>query len=113
MAASFIMPIETLTMTAHDHPESESVSLANHIINLANDSLEDGHSIEDVAESLRHAAANFSAFAFFRNEQMPKDPNQTVEKFISLFEHYLDAHRPAEEPAQGLAQIIAQAKNEL
>ncbi len=97
----------------HDHSEDEQVSLANHIINLANAAMEDGHGADDIAESIRHAAANFSAYAFFRSEQLPKDPNQTVESFIALFEHYLDAHRPEDTSGQGLMQTIAQAKSEL
>lgn len=100
-------------MTTNDIPESEQVSLSNHIINLANSAMEEGHGVEDIAESLRHAAANFSAFAFFRSEQSPKDPNHTVESFIALFEHYLSAHKPEDTSGQGLMQTIAQAKNEL
>ncbi|NQU57055.1 MAG: DUF3144 domain-containing protein [Rhodospirillales bacterium] len=100
-------------MTSEDTPETEQVSLSNHIINLANSAIEDGHAVEDIAESIRHAAANFSAYAFFRSEQSPKDPNHTVENFISLFEYYLDAHRPEDTSGQGLMQTIAQAKSEL
>jgi len=100
-------------MTSDDTQENETVSLSNHIINLANSGLEDGHAAEDIAESLRHAAANFSAYAFFRSEQSPKDPNQTVESFISLFEYYLDAHKPEDTSGQGLMHTIAQAKNDL
>jgi hypothetical protein len=100
-------------MTSDDNPQSEQVSLANYIINLANEAMGDGHAAEEVAESLRHAAANFSAYAFFRSEQSPKDPNHTVENFISLFEYYLDAHKPEGTSAQGLMQTIAQAKDEL
>jgi hypothetical protein len=100
-------------MTSDDIPETEQVSLSNHIINLANSAMEDGHGVEEIAESLRHAAANFSAFAFFRTDQSPKDPNHTVESFISLFEHYLDTHRPEDTSGHGLMQTIAQAKNEL
>jgi hypothetical protein len=97
-----------------DHnPESEQVSISNQIIKLANNALGDGNAVEEVAENLRHAAANFSAYAFIRSEESPKDPNQTVDSFIALFEYYLDAHTPKDSNPQGLMQTIAQAKNEL
>lgn len=94
-------------------PPSRGTPLANQIIDLANGGLEKGLSVEEVAEGLRHAAANFSAFAFFRSEELPKDPNKTVENFISLFEYYLGQHKPEEPEPQGLFQTIAQAKKDL
>jgi len=93
--------------------DSVGVQIANQIIDLANTRLEAGDTADDIASGLRHAAANFSAYAFFRSEKMPKDPNDTVENFISFFEHYLDVHKPQAEPGQGLSQLIEKAKNEL
>jgi len=100
-------------MTSDDKPQNFSMTLANELINLANKNLQQNHPVEDIAEGLRHAAANFSAYAFFRSEQTPKDPNQIVESFVSMFEYYLDAHKPKESPGEGLAQTIAKAKEEL
>ena len=100
-------------MTSDDNQPSISMNFANEIINLANASLEKGHTDEDLAEGMRHAAANFSAYSFFRSEQLPKDPNHTVENFVKLFEYYLSVHAPKEDPGQGLAQTIAQARDEL
>ena len=100
-------------MTTEDNQQSPSMIFANQMINMANSGLEEGLAVEDVAEGLRHAAANFSAYSFFRSEQMPKDPNHTVENFISFFEYYLSVHKPKETAANGLAQTIAQAKDEL
>ncbi len=100
-------------MTSDDNQPSISMNFANEIINLANASLENGHTVEDLAEGMRHAAANFSAYAFFRSEQLPKDPNHTVENFIKFFDYYLGVHAPEDDPGQGLAQTISQAKNEL
>lgn len=93
--------------------DSIGVQIANQIIDLANTRLEAGDTADDIASGLRHAAANFSAYAFFRSEKLPKDPNDTVENFISFFEHYLDVHKPEAAPGQGLAQLIEQAKGEL
>ena len=89
------------------------MSIANQIINLANSNLENDLPAEDIAEGLRHAAANFSAYAFFRSEKLPKDPNHIVENFVSMFEYYLETHKPAETAGDGLAQTIARAKDEL
>ena len=101
------------TETSGKKQTSIGVEIANQIIDLANSSLEGGASAEEIASGLRHAAANFSAFAFFRSEQNPKDPNDTVEAFVSFFEHYLDVHKPKSAPGQGLSNLIEQAKGEL
>ena len=93
--------------------DTVGVQLANQIIDLANTHLANGHPVEEIASGLRHAAANFSAYAFFRSEQLPKDPNDTVDAFVSFFEHYLSVHKPKEAPGQGLAQLIERAKGEL
>ncbi len=99
-------------MTSDDKPQTISMSLANELINFANANLEKGLSVEDIAEGMRHAAANFSAYAFFRSEQTPKDPNTMVDNFVSMFEYYLEAHKPKEVPGGGLAQTIARAKED-
>ncbi len=100
-------------MTSDEPQESIGVQIANQIIDLANRRLESGDSDQDIAAGLRHAAANFSAFAFFRSTQLPKDPNTMVEDFITLFEHYLGVHKPQEAADQGLQDLIRQAKDEL
>ncbi len=89
------------------------MAIANQIIDFANTAMAGGASAEEVASGIRHAAGNFSAFAFFRSEQRPRDPNDTVEEFVKFFEHYLNVHQPQSEPAQGLKQLIEQAKGEL
>ncbi len=99
-------------MTTDEKPQTLAMSIANDIINLANANLEKNLPVEDVAEGLRHAAANFSAYAFFRTERLPKDPNDMVENFVSMFEYYLEAHKPNEAPGDGLAQTIARAKED-
>ncbi|MBT3700453.1 MAG: DUF3144 domain-containing protein [Alphaproteobacteria bacterium] len=102
--------------TPHNHDDehaSRGVQIANQIIDLANKQLESGESPEAIASGMRHAAANFSAFAFFGIKELPKDPNTMVDEFIDFFEHYLGVHKPKDGPTDGLAQLIQQAKNEL
>jgi hypothetical protein len=98
---------------SHDAGGAPGIELANQVIDLANAALEAGATPEEAAAGLRHAAANFSAFAFFHQDP-PRDPNPVAEEFISLFEHYLNRHKPTEpSPAeQGLAGVIAQAKKD-
>jgi len=88
---------------------SPSVQIANQFIDMANTHIQNGSDVQDIASGLRHAAANFSAYAFFRDDQVPKDPNTAVEEFI----RYLDLHKPKEAPGDGLFQVIEQAKKDL
>lgn len=102
-------------MADNNKTESAGIQLANEIIDMANTRLAGGADADDLASGLRHAAANFSAFAFFRSEAQPKDPNPTIDAFVSFFEHYLDVHKPQQQaaPGQNLKSLVEQAKNEL
>tara|TARA_B100000902_G_C26863810_1_gene694295 strand:- start:154 stop:465 length:312 start_codon:yes stop_codon:yes gene_type:complete len=101
------------TETTENEQPSPSMIFANKIINLANDHLKEGQGVENIAQGIRHAAANFSAYAFFLTTQDSKDPNDVVEDFVRFFEYYLSAHAPQQEASSGLADTIAQAKDEL
>lgn len=93
-----------------------SIQIANQIINIANARLEDGMKDDVVAQGLRHAAANFSAFSHHRNQGTDDDLGPVVEDFIRTFEYYLQRHAaPAEQPSPGagLTALIDQAKNEI
>jgi hypothetical protein len=100
-------------MTSDDTPESLSVQVANQIINIANARQEDGLPVDDIAAGLRHAAANFSAFAYFQSENKDFDPNAIANEFVDFLTHYLDLHKPEEKPRHGLYDLIEQAKNEI
>lgn len=98
---------------SHDADGAPGIRIANDIIDMANTALEDGATPQEIAAGLRHAAANFSAFAFFHTEP-PRDPNPIAEEFVTMFEHYLNRHKPADAPVgQGLAGTIAKAKQDL
>jgi len=100
-------------MTPENTEETLGIQIANQIINIANARLEDGLPADDISAGLRHAAANFSAFSYFRSENKDLDPNAMVDEFVNLLTHYLDRHQPADQPAQGLHQLVEQAKNEI
>ena len=93
-----------------------SIQLANQIINIANKNLEDGLSVEAIAAGVRHAAANFSAFAHHRTGGSEEQLGAIVEDFIQMFEYYLERHAPSErgpEPGGSLTDLIESAKNEV
>ena len=89
--------------------ETLTVQIANQIINVANARLQDGVPPDDVAAGLRHAAANFSAFV---SRQGAADPGLLVEEFAQLLEFYLGRHKPGDNPAGGLKNLIEQVKSE-
>jgi hypothetical protein len=104
-----------------DHPDDDtlSIQIANQVINVANTRTQDGVDAKEVAQGLRHAAANFSAFAEFqrRNDGAEPDPAKIVEEFIQFLEYYMGRHgadgKPGEGPMGGLEQLIEKAKSEL
>jgi len=93
--------------------ETLSVQIANQIINVANTRLQDGIEPEDVATGLRHAAANFTAFVTKRGLGATSDPGELIEEFARLLEYYMGRHGEEKKPAQGLNDLIEQAKNEV
>ena len=101
--------------------ESASVQFANDMISQANSALEKGAGVDDISAGLRHAAANFSAFACTHTappENADEDPlpGQMVEEFARMLSYYLDVHKPQTQPqtqpADGLKNLIEQVKNE-
>jgi len=96
--------------------ETLSIQIANQIINIANTRREDGLPADEIASGLRHAAANFSAFAYYQSENKDHDPNAIVDEFVNVFSHYLDLHKPKEPQANsnlGLHNLVEQVKNEI
>lgn len=106
-----------------EQPEDDtlSIQIANQIINVANTRVQDGAGANEVARGLRHAAANFSAFAEHQRRDGGTDsgagPGGIVEEFSRFLEYYLDRHgatgEPGGGPAAGLEQLIEQVKKEL
>jgi len=93
-----------------------NVQLANQIINIANKKLEDGMPVEAIATGIRHAAANFSAFAHHGSGSDDKGIQNIVEDFLQMFEYYLERHAPTQTTSKSensLKALIDQAKNEV
>lgn len=100
-------------MSDQESAKTMSVQIANQIVNIANTRLEDGVESSEIAAGLRHAAANFSAFALYQSKADPNDAQRDVEEFIRYFEYYLERHAPKDEPQGGLYQLVETAKNEI
>lgn len=90
-----------------------SIQIANQVINIANTRLEDGLDPVDISAGIRHAAANFSAFAVANSENPEKvDPNFFAEEFIQMYAYYLEKHMESVKPKSGLDALINQVKDE-
>ncbi|MDA1089608.1 MAG: DUF3144 domain-containing protein [Proteobacteria bacterium] len=103
-----------------DQPENDtlSIQIANQFVNVANARTQDGADVMEVAQGLRHAAANFSAFAesHRQGDGAETDPALIVEEFARFLEYYIDRHGAGGKPGGpkgGLEQLIEQVKNEL
>ena len=96
-----------------DEPKDDtlSVQIANQVINVANARLGDGVGADDIAAGLRHAAANFSAYALNARRD-PPDPAVAVEEFMRFFDYYLERHKTQKAPTAGLQQLIDRVKGE-
>ncbi len=104
-------------MSGQPEDDTLSIQIANQIINVANTRVQDGAGANEVARGLRHAAANFSAFAEHQRRDGGAGPGGIVEEFSRFLEYYLGRHgatgEPGDGPAAGLEQLIEQVKKEL
>ena len=98
-------------MASEPKDDTLSVQIANQIINVANARLADGITTDDIAAGLRHAAANFSAYAL-NARRNPPDPAVVVEEFVRFLDYYLDRHKTQKAPTAGLQQLIDRVKSE-
>ncbi len=107
-------------MADQSEDDTFSMQIANQIINIANARLQEGAPGDEVALGLRHAAANFSAFAE-HHRQDGGDIGRIAGEFANFLEYYLGRHgshgQPEDGhdggPAAGLAQLVKQVKDEL
>jgi hypothetical protein len=100
-------------MSEEEDRHTLSIQLANQIINMANNRLQEGMNPIDIAAGMRHAAANFSAFAV-ANSDTPQDvdPALFAEEFLQIYAYYLDRHSKPVEVQTGLEALINQVKDE-
>ena len=87
------------------------LSIANELIEFANDKREEGHHPLVVASALRHAAANFTAFAFHGAGEA-LDGTGVLEDFSRFLAFYDDHHRQRLQPMTDLEKLAKQVENE-
>ena len=91
--------------------ETDSTVIANELIEFANDKLETGVDAVVIAAALRHAAANFTAFAFCTTED-PLDTEGIMEEFVRFLQYYDGHHRGGTRPMTPLERLVKQVENE-
>lgn len=100
-------------MSDEEDRHTLSIQLANQIINLANNRLQDGLSAVEIASGMRHAAANFTAFTVANavgGEDI--DPEMFADEFLQVYDYYLKRHRQSAQPRNGLEALIKQVRDE-
>lgn len=88
------------------------VHIANEIIVLANDKLETGLHPMVIADALRHAAANFTAFAYAHGTEEPLDQEEVIRDFQQMLSYYDSRHRGGQPALTGLEQLVKQVESE-
>jgi Spy/CpxP family protein refolding chaperone len=91
--------------------ETDSTAIANELIEFANDKQETGVDALVIAAALRHAAANFTAFAF-RATEGPLDTNDLMEEFIQFLQYYDGHHRSRARQMTPLEKLVKQVEDE-
>lgn len=91
--------------------EKVSMDIANELVEFANGKLDTGVDPMVIAAALRHAAANFTAFAYHSVDQ-PLDTESIMENFLRFLEFYDSHHRAKARPMTGLERLVAQVERE-
>ena len=91
--------------------DSASTVIANEIIEFANDKLEAGVDATVIAAGMRHAAANFTAFALDATEP-PLYTEDIVKEFVEWLHHYDGRLRSGARPLTPLEKLVKQVEDE-
>ncbi len=88
-----------------------SLRIANELVEFANNNLDAGIHPVVIASAFRHAAANFTAFAYHGTDD-PLDTERIIEEFLQLLEFYDSRHRGKARPMTALERLVEQVKND-
>ena len=88
-----------------------SRGIANELIEFANNKLDAGIHPMVIASALRHAAANFTAFAFSATDD-PLDTEGVMEDFLRFLRLYDSHHRGEARPMTDLERLVQQVERE-
>ncbi len=88
-----------------------SLRIANELVEFANNKMNAGIHPVVIASAFRHAAANFTAFAYHGTVD-PHDTESIMEEFRRLLEFYDSRHRGEARPMTALERLVEQVKND-
>ena len=102
---------------AHHHQNGTSeheheLVVANELIGYANSKLSEGMNPVTVAAGMRHAAANFTAFASVHAEAEGLNVEGMTAEFRGMLEYYGERHEATVQPKTGLEKLVEAVKNE-
>lgn len=89
-----------------------AVQIANQFVNAANARLEQDISPDVIAQAIRHAAANFSAFVASHADQPESIAAAYGDEFRETIAYYLPLHMEHHKPKSGLESLIDAVKKE-
>lgn len=89
-----------------------SLRMANEFVEVANKKLSTGADPVVIASAIRHAAANFTAFAYAHGTDDPLDSASIMEEFLRLLENYDRRQRGKARSVTDLERLVEQVKNE-
>jgi hypothetical protein len=90
---------------------SASTVIANELIEFANNKLEAGVDVAVIAAAMRHAAANFTAFALDATEA-PFNTEDIVKEFVEWLHQYDGRLRSDARPMTPLEKLVKQVEDE-
>ena len=101
-----------MTEEGRSDENEASLRMANEFVDVANNKLATGIHPMVIASAIRHAAANFTAFAYAHSTDDPLDTASIMEEFLRLLENYDKRQRGEARPMTALERLVEQVKNE-
>ena len=101
-----------MTEAGRSDENEASLRMANEFVDFANNKLAPGIDPMVIASAMRHAAANFTAFAWAHGTDDPLDTGSIMEEFLRFLEGYDKHHRGKARPVTALERLVEQVKNE-
>ena len=101
-----------MTEEGRSDDNEANLRMANEFVEIANDKLATGIHPLDIASAIRHAAANFTAFAYAHGTDDALATESVMEEFRQLLDNYDKRHRDKARPLTDLERLVEQVKNE-
>ena len=101
-----------MTEAGRSDQNEASLGMANEFVDFANNKLAPGSDPVVIASAMRHAAANFTAFAHAHGTDDPLDTGSIMAEFLRMLEGYDKHHRGKARPVTALEKLVEQVKNE-